>query len=794
MSGRGAQRMKNFVLDQAGNPVQRGGQALWGSAGRISSNQKIADLYISTTPLSGVVIGTPTVPPIVETVYAYSAQSIYTSPGVAGGTLEIVGPISWDEMLSDPVWGSVKAAKNADIHTRALFQSKGPFDYVSFWGASSNYLTHPKVKRLLPGFGAGGVFNMGLPLPRLNSFSGFYVSPASAAGSNFVYLYYAVFVYTYTVNSITYTERSAPRLGPTISLASAIGAGGSVDVKSTTVAASTIYGASDQCYPSSTVVSLEIYRTKANETVPYLHSTIAQGPSGDFTDTTLDANLGATTLYTVDGTAPYDEPPPCYFFHIVGDIAYYAGFFNGSGYSTDSSLQSVPGVLYSAPADFEIRAPDAISGGISSNDIYPIYFCANSIWRLEGQIDSFGNGSPIFRLITDKIGCRLPPTVKKWDRFVSFVGSDGGFYVTDGFQIKKQTDHLNRTLAGMYGDFTNRQGYNTAGQMGAAVDVRTGRTFYSFGTSSATPATNNNGIYAVDPRQDVDGGAAVTEFGGRTHETLGEIFRPQGMSFLGKSLVWGDSRGYPMIMQPEPVFSTSSPDDIIPNTAVSTSLWTTTAVVPDWISQTYDYGMRTVTKITTALTATFQLIFSQTAVAADFFSYREGKFRSDTVKTEEMQLAAVRATDINTAEQSFTAWRRLKRQGLRAVLRQFRVKKGYVVQYSSEGTGYGTAAIAGATAQLTSADWPSDVVGSYLHLEANYAQGHLIQSVSGDTLTLYNGTSLVPTSGGPFKWEIKSYPKSQWLSLLGIDVDYFPLQTPQNAPDAASNAENSRSL
>lgn len=769
MSGQGSQRLDNLVLDAVGNPLQRGGQVNWSA--RIPANQKITDLHYSQR--------TP------RTLFAHSAGNIYWDTPI----------FSWQTLTGD---NGTKPGYGADTTYRAIFQGNGPFTYVHFWTTSydngGTYLTHPKPKKILdPGIPGSSTVNLGLPKP---------ASPSISAGTNTIggaggysYLYYAVYKYTYTYNDVTYIERSAPSEPTLIEFDFAISGARTASISSSSVDTDTIYTPAQQNYPDPADVRVEIYRTKENETVPYLLPTNApysSMPQSDVaTDIYTDADIsGNTELYTTDGTSPFDEPPACRFFHVVNDIAYYGGFFLNSGYDYEVTvLQSVPGVPTSAPADNEIRCPEPLTGGISSADVYPIFLCKGSLWRLEGSIDSFGAGVTSFHLISDQVGCQLPYTVKKYERTVFFVGTDGHHYETDGFTLKKLTDHVSRQIVTRPDDTQS----TVVGDV--ALEPKTGRLLVSY----ASTGSDQDTIFVGDQRHPVGGGIAYTTLSGRDHETLGKIFTACSMIFIEPNLLYlGTRHGYVMRLSLEPVPSSTTnyqtPDDVMPDTATTINLWKETAVVPDWISAAQHYGYPSTTKITTGVTATFHLPVSQTTLTAEIFSYREGKYRTEAVKAEENACAVIRETALSAAQQTYEAFRRLRKQGLRATLRQFRVRKGFVVSYASDPDDVNaypqaTTSAGGKTAQLVGGTWPTDIVNSYLYLSATgYARGFLITAVSGDTVTVRDTAGTWPS--GVFYWQIKTYPLDQWVQPLGLEVEFFPLGTQENVPTAAKAGEN----
>ena len=200
-------------------------------------------------------------------------------------------------------------------------------------------------------------------------------------------------------------------------------------------------------------VALQLYRTVNGGTTYFLCGVIPNGVT-TFNDIMPDWLLQLSpTIYTSGGAAGWDAPPGGIIaLTQVNDFFWYA--------TKDTLYQSIQGNPGAVPDLFSSVSAQKIVG-LSDVISFPILFCDQSIYRIEGTFDSFGNNGFVQREISKVAGCVSNRSIVKIPQGLVWFGN-GGIYFTDGDSVIKLTKDLN----------TSYQAWNSPSTVGVYDPVK----------------------------------------------------------------------------------------------------------------------------------------------------------------------------------------------------------------------------------------------------------------------------------------------------------------------------------
>lgn len=314
----------------------------------------------------------------------------------------------------------------------------------------------------------------------------------ASSGTAHTYGYAFVYKYSYTVNGVTFLQRSRPFLRSVQS--NAITGGNPVSV----AALADITNATGQLY-DVTNISKEIYRTANNGTVYYLVATVAHGTS-TYSDVMTDATLVTQqTAYWTGGVKFNDRPPNAQIVHATTNYAYYAKGNEVSVTGTDGELylnrlwQSKVGEIGSVPAGFYVDLEDEIVA-VSSVRSIPVVFCKRgSVYRIDGVFDSFGRGGMTATKISETAGGIGQLSVVQGLDGLYFGGLDG-WYFTDSYNVTPLSDELRDTYQALVNTDLKRR------RMVGAYDKKRKRVYWTCRDAIDGDALENNSIACMDAR------------------------------------------------------------------------------------------------------------------------------------------------------------------------------------------------------------------------------------------------------------------------------------------------------
>lgn len=338
-------------------------------------------------------------------------------------------------------------------------------------------------------------------------------------------------------------------------------------------------GATDNYDTANTIV--EFYRTKDVGSVLRFAGS-AKLTDSTFIDNTSDAELDAReALYTTGGVVGNDPPPlaKCIWEH--NGFAYYGNLKVGDEYLPNTIAQSINEDLDSVPENFTLNLPGPVVGG-SSTPRDPIAWTKTGTYRIDGSIDERGQGAMIAVPISEEVGLYGGLSPVRVDQGVVFAGTDG-FYMTDGYKLIPLAGRFQETYSQLV------QTAARARRIQGVYDSKNQTVIWA----CAFDGDENDICFVLHLAFGVgpQGGSFTTWSGGGS-------FRPTALALFEGNLIRGDSRGY--ILR----HNQDNSDPFI-DPSVDPADWTTQAIVFDYTSCAFEFGVREikkwVTKIVTKL-------------------------------------------------------------------------------------------------------------------------------------------------------------------------------------------------
>ena len=154
-------------------------------------------------------------------------------------------------------------------------------------------------------------------------------------------------------------------------------------------------------------------------------------------------------LYTNGGIQSIWHAPKCKYLFSTGDVIYYLGI--QKGYSSSESIvgaenledriyQGTLGASWGVNPSNYIQLDATVTGGGGISGV-PVVFTENKSYRIDGKINTLGQGYMKTITISESVGCIDHASIVSTSSGLYFAAKDG-FYVTDGYQVRKITDSL----------------------------------------------------------------------------------------------------------------------------------------------------------------------------------------------------------------------------------------------------------------------------------------------------------------------------------------------------------------
>jgi hypothetical protein len=193
--------------------------------------------------------------------------------------------------------------------------------------------------------------------------------------------------------------------------------------------------------------------------------------------------------------------------------------------------QSFPAIGWSSPADFYVDLESDVVQVAKAQEHF-VAVCKRGVYRLEGRYAEDGTGGMIAKQISERVsGVSALGGITVRGLFF-FMGRDG-FYMTDGYQVKPITPHMQKmTSEAVSQDLTAYAIQDNGVQ--CTYDSKNNRILW----------TVNPGIAAHPTELWVLHLTHSAEKGAFTKWTGGDQFRPTAVGFFRGNVIRGDSAGF----------------------------------------------------------------------------------------------------------------------------------------------------------------------------------------------------------------------------------------------------------
>lgn len=607
----------------------------------------------------------------------------------------------------------------------------------------------------------------------------FSVPQASATANGNAYIYTIVYANRYKVDTVAYLD-----IGPTFQIQL-------TDIESPDIASVTITqiptltNSADKNYDTANTV-VQIYRTAANGATSTLLVELTNGTSS-YVDSAADSTItNNAPLYTDGGILDNNPPPKSKYNVTVNNSTWYGHVKIGSEIHTSRLYQSIAFDPDSVPASAFIDIEDEIVG-LGAINIYPIVFCKNHIYRIEGGLDEFGDGVLVKREISRATGGLNHLSIVDAREGLFFAGTDG-FYFTDGFNIKKLTDELDESFREIID--TDAQKERIIGQYDRINDL------IYWGISSTSAVPDNDKFWVLDLKWGMRDNSTITTVSNRASWSPSSI----GITPDNKTLVIGDRRGYLF------KFDSLTRTDPKVELGVAVNLWQVDPVFYEfeWIKTKFDesYRRKFVPEITVTIENITNLsleIQSENDNSRNFIPISEIRFRDnitwgdDTIIWNDPDDPPTTKFLWNTFP-LISARRRFPGSQHRCTYKSIKMVNSLTILRNSDEFGTATVDNTMKTVTLTQAmsTWPEDVVDQFITFEAdNYTQLFLVTTRDSDTVITYQDDGDNSPDGTLIKWELKGYPKGEVFDLANFSIVWLPATAthkPYRANESGGNS------
>ena len=593
--------------------------------------------------------------------------------------------------------------------------------------------------------GANALQSVEMGIPYVDM-SGVSIIPSMAGANSYQYSFH--YSYTYIVKDTTFRN-----VGP-ITVATAVlstdPGTNQIDVQLIPVISSALNNL------DTATIKCEIYRTNgAAGTVFYKVGEVTNGTTV-FVDNISDATaIQNATIYNTGGEVEHFQAPKSKYMTIVNDIAWYGNvfedFLDGSSEARPYRIhQSIPGVPCSVdPSAFEDMDDEVI--GVDSIGGVPIVFTRSYIYRLEGKINSIGQGSVRKRVISNTAGCASHNSIVKTNTGLYWAGKTG-FYHTDGFNVQLLTPTLEESFRQIALNESRREKF-----VGTYEEVNK-RIIWAAGESD----TQNDLWFTLHLKA-----------GGFTTAS-GTLFFSNSLLARDGKIMRGDNQGY--------IYEHAEDErsDYVRDSAVAASLWNRTNIPYDYESIALDFGRSGVRKWVSQTTIASK---SDTNFGFKLTSNNDDKgIRADlkevrvfgTMFWDDPDFVWGDADIIWQRKETHTNQRHFPRGSMRCRRKQIGFQSAEVVIYKSDTFNPADVAYDNPVTPteflvtIAGIKWPTKAVGYRIAFNGSSEKLN-ITARTDTTLTVTLGSQLPVLAAD---WEISGFPKEQTVEIKSIVVDF----------------------
>jgi hypothetical protein len=510
-------------------------------------------------------------------------------------------------------------------------------------------------------------------------------------------------------------------------------------------------------------ITIQIYRTVDAGGVYYRIGQVTNGTT-TFTDNVADTNLALNTeLYTTaDGALEHEPPPAAKYVHQTNDILWLGHVVEGGVTYPNRLRISNRFSLWSCPSDFAEDFDEQING-ISSVTTYPIVFCQNKIYRIEGFYNPDGSGSVRKRCISETAGCVSARSIVHTEQGLFWAGNNG-FYFTDGNTVTRISELINNTYRSL--TLTSSQTDRIFG----TYDSTKQHILWALQADDA--GSNNDTVFVCHLYFGIKPEMCFTTWsGGSVYATN---FQPSAIHFFSNRLYHGDAQGYLLY------YNDDSLSDVKIDTSVAAGSWIDTTIMYDYRSPGFDFGTSALRKWIPRImlnTDNSSSISLQISINNDnsgvYRNLAEFKYPG-SIAWGDYDIPFGDPTIRWDYAPIISSVRRMPKNGLRCLYQQIKFANSYTEIDTS--TDLGTATFDG-TANTVTLDtvgqaWPADLLDYYVtHASDSYTEQYRITARTSDTvLTLEDTNNSLPSSS--LGWKLKGYRRDEILKILSYTLDY----------------------
>ncbi len=597
------------------------------------------------------------------------------------------------------------------------------------------------------------------------------------------YIYAFCYAYTYTVGTVTFLNYGTTKIVVV----------SDVDMPSDTSIAITgipvIANGGNDNY-DTTVITCKIFRTvDAGQTLYYVGQ-VTNGTT-TYTDSSSDTTIlnNNIRIYTDGGVFDADTPPLCKYLTIVNNIGWYAHTSESSQVHTNRVRQSIQGSIDSCPLSFYIDMEDEITG-IGNVGIYPIVFCRQRIYRLEGFSDLTGSGTISKNEISRIVGCTSHNGIVVTLQGIFFPGNDG-FYWTDGYTVSKISS-VNNTL---YASLQNKQNiYGT-------YDPTFQRIYWA--VQNAASSGDNDGLMIADIKLGVNSirptatsGQLSTAYLVSTPFTTASAstsMAPTALTYFNLNLYRADKRGY--LFEHLDTYQT----DPLVDTTIAPSSWRLQTIIYNYISSATNFGSIANRKWVPKIVLYAKNVSN---VSIGINSYNDDSTVPAALK-EVRQITTVLWEDndlywgdpncIWNYTALIKAGRNFPAGGLRCDYKQIQFTNAFTIIQNSDSLGTADVDSFAKTVVLNTNPpniWTRYAIDYYISFVSdNYTQNFLIKTRTDSTLTYFDAGGASVTALAT-KWIIRGYRRNDVLSIVNYTMSYAIMSDTQDKYSLSNTGGN----
>lgn len=674
-----------------------------------------------------------------DTLFVQSGRNIYYRSTVDQHYITLVGPVSSHPVLSS---GTVTNYVSWTEWNRHLIVTNDAF------------VKPQKIYK--DGSNVVQVRTAGLPALA----SAPVVTPTANTGKTYLYAFH--YYFEYTIGSQLFIDA-----GPVIQVEVTNSDEPSVNQNDITAIPALSNGATDN-YDTATIKCF-IFRTIDGGQNLQKIGQVTNGTTV-FTDNVSDATAETGELiYITGGVLDNDPPPKAKFVHTVNGFTYYAYFQEGAETFPNKYRQSIQNDPDSCPGQLQDEVEDEITGFNSAAGV-PMVFCKRLVFRVEGQLDEFGQGSMEHIKIADDAGCVSNQSIVQAEGRVFWAGNDG-FYTSDGYQVQKISFHLKNSYLTYLNLLSNSR------RIQGIFNSYERRIYWTFQTLGES--TDVDSCIVLDLEWGIKPESHFLTVSGDTS------FSPTAITVFNKKWMRADRRGFVFIHDDQYLHDPKI------NTSKFPSEWGEQTVIWTYRGPGFNFGNNTVRKwvprieLKAANESNVSIQINGIVDDGRFVkACKEIRWRLNfTWGDPEFSWG-----DPNckwNGEGIIDQWRRLPKRGLRCDYFQVEITNAFTIVTNSDTLGTATFSDNDNTAILDTplvTDWPAGAEGYFISTEDDdYALEWLVsERTDDDTITVVDSANTFPAGAGK-RWILKGYRKDEKLNLLNYTIIWAPLSMSQTA-------------